>query len=95
MGQPTAPILVTGASQRIGLHCALRLLDDGHPVIVSYRSERPGLLELRERGRRADIGNGEGGARVFEHLQGSAQGQASGVLIELDGAGEHGQPAQQ
>lgn len=50
MGQPTAPILVTGASQRIGLHCALRLLDDGHPVIVSYRSERPGLLELRKRG---------------------------------------------
>lgn len=50
MGQSTAPILLTGASQRIGLHCALRLLDDGHPVIVSYRSERPGLLELRERG---------------------------------------------
>ena len=50
MGQSSAPILLTGASQRIGLHCALRLLDDGHPVIVSYRSERPGLDQLRERG---------------------------------------------
>ena len=50
MDQSAAPILLTGASQRIGLHCALRLLDDGHRVIVSYRSERPGLLELRKRG---------------------------------------------
>ena len=50
MDQSAAPILLTGASQRIGLHCALRLLDDGHRVIVSYRSERPGLLELRKHG---------------------------------------------
>ncbi|HAQ24650.1 MAG TPA: dihydromonapterin reductase, partial [Pseudomonas sp.] len=38
MKQP--PILITGAGQRIGLHCAERLLDDGHPVIISYRRER-------------------------------------------------------
>jgi dihydromonapterin reductase/dihydrofolate reductase len=50
MGHSTAPILITGASQRIGLHCALRLLDDGHPVIISYRSEREGLALLRQRG---------------------------------------------
>jgi len=48
-GSP-APILITGASQRLGLHCALRLLDAGQPVIVSYRSERPGLELLRQRG---------------------------------------------
>src|SRR5690606_21228912 len=38
-----APILITGAGQRLGLHCALRLLDDGQPVIFSYRSEREGV----------------------------------------------------
>ncbi|MGY4490565.1 dihydromonapterin reductase [Pseudomonas sp. TE3610] len=45
-----APILITGASQRVGLHCARRLLDDGQPVIISYRSERDSLTQLRERG---------------------------------------------
>lgn len=50
MGPSSAPILLTGASQRVGRHCALRLLDDGHNVIVSYRTEREGLALLRERG---------------------------------------------
>lgn len=45
-----APILITGASQRIGLHCAERLLGLGQPVIVSYRSERDGLERLRAAG---------------------------------------------
>jgi dihydromonapterin reductase/dihydrofolate reductase len=45
-----APILITGASQRVGLHCAERLLADGHSLIVSYRREREGLQRLRERG---------------------------------------------
>ncbi|TBW11826.1 dihydromonapterin reductase [Azotobacter chroococcum subsp. isscasi] len=46
----SAPILITGASQRIGLYCAERLLDAGQPVIATFRSERPGLDRLRERG---------------------------------------------
>lgn len=50
MTQPVAPILITGASQRIGLHCAERLLDEGQPVIVSYRTPRPSLERLRDRG---------------------------------------------
>ena len=50
MSQSAAPILITGASQRVGLHCALRLLDSGQPLIVSYRRERPALDELRRRG---------------------------------------------
>ncbi|WP_263262679.1 dihydromonapterin reductase [Pseudomonas sp. RIT-PI-S] len=44
------PILITGAGQRLGLHCALRLLADGFPVIATYRSERPGLAQLRAAG---------------------------------------------
>lgn len=50
MSQSPAPVLITGASQRIGLHCARRLLESGQPVIVSYRSERPALDELRRLG---------------------------------------------
>jgi dihydromonapterin reductase/dihydrofolate reductase len=50
MSSTPAPILITGAGQRVGLHCALRLLDEGQPVIFSYRSERPGVQTLRERG---------------------------------------------
>lgn len=46
----SAPILLTGAGQRVGLFCAERLLDDGHPLIVTYRQERPSLQRLRERG---------------------------------------------
>jgi len=50
MTATNAPILITGAGQRVGLHCAERLLDEGQPVIFSYRSERPGVEALRERG---------------------------------------------
>jgi dihydromonapterin reductase/dihydrofolate reductase len=46
----SAPILITGASQRVGLHCAERLLDAGQAVIVSYRSERDSLQRLRAKG---------------------------------------------
>ena len=42
MSVSNAPILITGASQRVGLHCAQRLLEEGQPVIITYRSERPG-----------------------------------------------------
>ena len=50
MASSLAPVLITGASQRIGLHCAERLLDDGYPVLVSYRTERPGVQSLRDKG---------------------------------------------
>ena len=50
MSLSAAPILITGASQRIGLYCAERLLDDGHSLIITYRSEREGVEKLRQRG---------------------------------------------
>lgn len=50
MGNSPAPILITGASQRIGLHCAKRLLQEGQPVIATYRHDKPGVDELRELG---------------------------------------------
>ena len=71
MSSSCAPILITGAGQRIGLHCAKQLLADGHPVIISYRSDKPGVQTLRELGATtlfADFSS-EGGIFDFiEHL---------------------------
>ncbi|MCU1729271.1 dihydromonapterin reductase [Pseudomonas sp. 7P_10.2_Bac1] len=50
MFSPTAPILITGAGQRVGLHCAKQLLAAGFSVIVSYRTDKPGVQALRELG---------------------------------------------
>lgn len=67
MASSTAPILITGASQRVGLHCAQRLLDDGQAVIISYRTLRPGVEQLRAAGAialPADF-SGEAGIMAF------------------------------
>ncbi|HKM36289.1 MAG TPA: dihydromonapterin reductase [Thiopseudomonas sp.] len=45
-----APILLTGASQRLGLHCVHRFLDAGQPLIISYRQERVEVDQLRQLG---------------------------------------------
>lgn len=50
MPTSTAPILITGAGQRVGLHCAQQLLADGYPMIFTYRSEKPGVQILRDLG---------------------------------------------
>lgn len=45
-----APIVITGGAQRLGLANALHLRHRGFNVIVTYRSERPGLSELHAAG---------------------------------------------
>jgi dihydromonapterin reductase/dihydrofolate reductase len=50
MASSPAPVLITGASQRVGLYCAERLLNEGQPVIITYRSERPGVQQLKDLG---------------------------------------------
>lgn len=45
-----APLLITGAGQRIGLAFARHWLAIGQPLIVTYRSDRPAVTELREAG---------------------------------------------
>ena len=50
MPTSTAPILITGAGQRVGLHCAQQLLADGYPVMFTYRIEKPGVQILRDLG---------------------------------------------
>ncbi|MNG03210.1 hypothetical protein D3C84_862790 [compost metagenome] len=52
-------------------------------------------LEVSGSGLRADIGNARLTIGVFEHLQGSAQGEALSELIELDCACHEGQAKQQ
>jgi len=43
-------ILLTGAGQRLGLYHAQRFLDEGFPLIVSYRTPRPSIEQLARRG---------------------------------------------
>jgi len=72
MASSLPPVLITGASQRIGLHCALRLLETGHPVIASYRREKPGVAQLRERGAtclQADFADEAGILAFIEQLK--------------------------
>ena len=67
MTSTAAPILITGAGQRVGLHCAQRLLEDGHALIFSYRTERPGVQALRDLGATAILADfsSEGGILAF------------------------------
>lgn len=45
-----APILITGAAQRLGRAAAIHFAEQGYPVIISYRRERDDLAELRALG---------------------------------------------
>ncbi|WXL24726.1 dihydromonapterin reductase [Ectopseudomonas mendocina] len=72
MSSSKAPILITGTSQRIGLYCAERLLDDGFKLIVTYRTERDSISALRERGvtaLKADFSTEAGILRLIEQLK--------------------------
>ena len=44
------PILITGVGKRVGLHLARTFLRRGIPVIGTYRTPRPSLVELKEEG---------------------------------------------
>lgn len=94
MSVSAAPILITGASQRIGLYCAERLLDDGHALIVTFRSEREGIERLRQRGAlaiQADFASEAGILAFIEQLKSHTNGlraivhNASDWLVEAPG----------
>lgn len=94
MSASAAPILITGASQRIGLYCAERLLNDGHSVIVTYRRERDGIATLRQRGAlalQADFANEAGILAFIEQLKSHTDSlraivhNASDWLVEIPG----------
>ena len=57
-----APVLVTGASRRVGLHIANRFLEQQIPVLAHYRTLTPELEALAEKGATlyyADLANTE------------------------------------
>ncbi|MBY6072070.1 dihydromonapterin reductase [Marinobacter salsuginis] len=59
----TAPILITGAGQRIGLAFARACLDRDQPIIVTYRTYRPAIDALQKAGAEcihADFATNEG-----------------------------------
>lgn len=59
----TAPILITGAGQRIGLAFAKARLEQGQPVIATYRTYRPAVDALQKAGAdciHADFATNEG-----------------------------------
>lgn len=68
-----SPIVITGAGQRVGLHCALRYLEQGIPIIATYRTERPTLQCLRDKGAtliQADFQTVSGIMQFIEQLKG-------------------------
>lgn len=77
MSATSFPILITGAGQRVGLYCAERLLDEGQPVIVSYRQERESIAHLRTRGAialQADFSDEAGIMAFIDQLKGHCRG---------------------
>ena len=45
-----SPVLITGASQRLGLAMAESLLEQGHHIVVTYRTHRSSIALLKDKG---------------------------------------------
>ncbi|WJG09815.1 dihydromonapterin reductase [Aliiglaciecola sp. LCG003] len=66
------PIIITGGAQRIGLAVAEELLTLGHAVVITYRTERANLAELRDKGIRtiqADFSTTGGTAAFIQFIR--------------------------
>lgn len=50
MSAANSPIVITGGAQRLGLAAARALHTGDTPVVITYRSERPLLTEMRSAG---------------------------------------------
>ncbi|TVP53981.1 MAG: dihydromonapterin reductase [Halomonadaceae bacterium] len=71
------PLLITGAGQRIGLAFARHWLQQGQPLIITYRSERPAIAELKAAGAlclHADFATEAGVAGFLQNLRKHCQG---------------------
>lgn len=69
MPTSSAPILITGAGQRVGLHCAQRLLAEGYAVIFTYRNEKPGVQTLLDLGATALFADFSNEAGILDFIQ--------------------------
>ena len=67
-----SPIIITGGAQRLGLAAALALRADNHPVVITYRKQRPLLSRLRQQGietMQADFADEDGILLFAEQLR--------------------------
>jgi dihydromonapterin reductase/dihydrofolate reductase len=68
----TAPILITGGAQRLGLAIAQDLLDQKRSVIISYRTQKPSVAQLTAQGAiaiQADFSTNQGIKTFIEQVQ--------------------------
>lgn len=68
----TGPIVITGGAQRLGLAAALALNEANHPVVVTYRTSRPSLAMLQDKGIdtiKADFGTESGVLQLAAELR--------------------------
>jgi dihydromonapterin reductase/dihydrofolate reductase len=67
----TSPILITGGAQRLGLAIAKDLLAQQHKVIITYRTKKPSVDELKALGAviiRADFADQDGVERLITQV---------------------------
>lgn len=77
-----APIVITGGAQRIGLALVEALLEKEIPVVISYRTERPIIQSLQDRGVvciAADFSS-DAGILDFTRSVQSRYGQLRGII---------------
>lgn len=68
----SAPIVITGGAQRLGLAVARELRARNYPVVITYRRERPLLEKLRRDGIEtihADFAEADGPLRLAQELR--------------------------
>jgi dihydromonapterin reductase/dihydrofolate reductase len=68
----TSPILITGGAQRLGLAIAKDLLAQQHEVIITYRTEKPSVDELKGLGARviqADFAEQDGISKLISDVK--------------------------
>ncbi|MCM2129685.1 SDR family NAD(P)-dependent oxidoreductase [Larsenimonas rhizosphaerae] len=66
-----SPVLITGGTRRLGRYCAERLMEDGHPVIITWRTRGSAVDALERLGARtmhADFSTREGIEAFIEAL---------------------------
>ena len=72
----TAPVLITGGAQRLGLAVAKSLLSQSIPVIVTYRTHKPAVDELAKTGAvtlQSDFSTQAGIERAIVEIRGVSQ----------------------
>lgn len=68
----TSPILITGGAQRLGLAIAKDLLAQKYPIIITYRTKKPSVDELKSLGAsviQADFADQKGIDSTIEHVK--------------------------